>query len=120
MPLFLHARKAHFGICNSASQFSASITGTARLRLSSRQRPPPGDERFGRAARATAARRRTPPSPDGCRRTFLGRRCGHLLSRCDANLAPLIERPAKRGQHVSLGGDGTVAPLTLVSVPFGG
>jgi hypothetical protein len=57
-----------------------------------------GDEDpvFAGAARATAARWQTPPSPAGCRRAVLARRCGHPLSR-DANLARLNERPAKRG-----------------------
>ena len=39
------------------------------------------------------------PSPDGCRRASLGHQCGHLLSRCDANLARLNERPAQRGKR---------------------
>ena len=39
------------------------------------------------------------PSPDGCRRASLGHQCGHLLSRRDANLARLNERPAQRGRQ---------------------
>jgi hypothetical protein len=54
-----------------------------------------------RAARAAAARRRTRPSPDGCRRAASGRRCAHLLTRCHANLAGLNERPASRGLQES-------------------
>ncbi len=53
--------------------------------------------RIGRAARAREARRRTPPSPGGCRSATPGRRCGHLLSRGDANLLLTSERPAQRG-----------------------
>ena len=47
-----------------------------------------------RAARARAAPGRTSPSAGGFRRAALCRRCGQLLSRRDANLACLTERPA--------------------------
>jgi hypothetical protein len=49
-----------------------------------------------RAARATAGRRRTHPSLGGCRRAASGRRCGHLLSRRNANLARLNPKRATR------------------------
>ena len=51
------------------------------------------------AARATAARRRTRPSPGGCKRAAARHRCGHPLSRRDANLAGPDERPASRGSR---------------------
>jgi hypothetical protein len=35
----------------------------------------------------------TPPSPGGFRRTVLGRECAHLLSRRDANVAPIGRAP---------------------------
>jgi hypothetical protein len=56
-------------------------------------------DRSGRPARATAARRRTPPSTGGCRRAASGRGCGHLLSRRDATAARLNDRPPSRGNQ---------------------
>jgi GNAT superfamily N-acetyltransferase len=45
----------------------------------------------------------TPPSPGGFRSTALGRECAHLLSRGDANLAPIGRAPRlARGNRASL------------------
>jgi hypothetical protein len=60
----------------SPSTDSASLQNTAWKRKS----PPPTRQPEWTKARAKAAHRRTPPSPDRCTRAALGRRCGHLIS----------------------------------------